>query len=665
MTTKNIQKVLIANRGEIALRIIRTLNKLGMEVVAIYAAPDAEALHVEMADEAYSLGDGNLANTYLDIAKIIRIAKKAKVDAIHPGYGFLSENPMLVKACEENNIAFIGPDARSMQLMGNKIAARKFAIENGLPVTKGLTGTPEEIVKAAGALPFPVLVKAAAGGGGKGMRVVNSESELEGILETTSREAKNYFGDGTVYIEQFIEEPRHIEVQVLGDQHGNVIHLFERECTIQRRYQKIIEESPSPTLTQQIRHEMGSAAVSLCKAIGYRSAGTIEFLVDKDLHFYFLEMNTRIQVEHPVTEMVTGIDLVEEQIKIAQGYVLEIKQEDVQQTGHAIECRIYAEDPSNNFMPSPGKLHMYLEPEHPNLRIDSSMEEATEVLSFYDPMISKLIAWGHDRDQALKLADEALGNYILLGIKTNITYLKQVLMHPLFVANKINTGFCDAYTAELTEAIEAEKKQISHPDLIAALLMHSLQKTYRIFTTNIWQEIGYWRHTMRFAINIDDSEYQAEVLHFDSQQLHLRVDGKEMQLQLIDSDSKSITVDLGEQVMRVFVSEDEAGQIFGSYDGHAFSFRRMDLLSSYDSHENKASTDEAGSLFASMPGKVIKVNVKAGEKVKRGTVLLVVEAMKMENNIVAQTLSLVEEIKVKAGDMVDTKTQLIHLSEIE
>jgi 3-methylcrotonyl-CoA carboxylase alpha subunit len=454
-------------------------------------------------------------------------------------------------------------------------------------------------------------------------------------------------------------------VQVLGDQHGNVIHLFERECTIQRRYQKIIEESPSPTLTQQIRHKMGSAAVSLCKAIGYRSAGTIEFLVDKDLHFYFLEMNTRIQVEHPVTEMVTGIDLVEEQIKIAQGYVLEIKQEDVQQTGHAIECRIYAEDPSNNFMPSPGKLHMYLEPEHPNLRIDSSMEEATEVLSFYDPMISKLIAWGHDRDQALKLADEALGNYILLGIKTNITYLKQVLMHPLFVANKINTGFCDAYTAELTEAIEAEKKQISHPDLIAALLMHSLQKTYRIFTTNIWQEIGYWRHTMRFAINIDDSEYQAEVLHFDSQQLHLRVDGKEMQLQLIDSDSKSITVDLGEQVMRVFVSEDEAGQIFGSYDGHAFSFRRMDLLSSYDSHENKASTDEAGSLFAPMPGKVIKVNVKAGEKVKRGTVLLVVEAMKMENNIVAQTLSLVEEIKVKAGDMVDTKTQLIHLSEIE
>jgi 3-methylcrotonyl-CoA carboxylase alpha subunit len=358
MTTKNIQKVLIANRGEIALRIIRTLNKLGMEVVAIYAAPDAEALHVEMADEAYSLGDGNLANTYLDIAKIIRIAKKAKVDAIHPGYGFLSENPMLVKACEENNIAFIGPDARSMQLMGNKIAARKFAIENGLPVTKGLTGTTEEILKAAGTLPFPVLVKAAAGGGGKGMRIVEQESELANILETTSREAKNYFGDGTVYIEQFIEEPRHIEVQVLGDQHGNVIHLFERECTIQRRYQKIIEESPSPTLTPEIRHEMGAAAVNLCKAIGYRSAGTIEFLVDKDLHVYFLEMNTRIQVEHPVTEMVTGIDLVEQQIKIAQGQVLDIKQEQVQQNGHAIECRIYAEDPANNFMPSPGKLHL-------------------------------------------------------------------------------------------------------------------------------------------------------------------------------------------------------------------------------------------------------------------------------------------------------------------
>jgi 3-methylcrotonyl-CoA carboxylase alpha subunit len=665
MTTKNIQKVLIANRGEIAVRIIRTLNKLGMEAVSVYAAPDASALHVEMADEAYSLGDGDLTSTYLDVDKIIRIAKKAKVDAIHPGYGFLSENPVLVKACEENNIAFIGPDARSMQLMGNKIAARKFAIENGLPVTKGLTGTPEEIVKAASSLPFPVLVKAAAGGGGKGMRIVNKESELAGILETTSREAKNYFGDGTVYIEQFIKEPRHIEVQVLGDQHGNVIHLFERECTIQRRYQKIIEESPSPTLTPEIRHEMGAAAVNLCKAIGYRSAGTIEFLVDKDLHFYFLEMNTRIQVEHPVTEMVTGIDLVEQQIKIAQGQVLDIKQEQVQQNGHAIECRIYAEDPANNFMPSPGKLHLYLEPEHPHLRIDSSMDDATEVLSFYDPMISKLIAWGNDRTQALQLAYEALGDYVLLGIKTNITYLRQVLNHPHFVANQINTGFCDAYTAALTEAISTDKNKISPTALLAALLMHSLQQSYNMFVTNIWEEIGFWRHTMRFAVGLDDAEYQVEIIHFDNRQLHLLVDGNDMQLQLIDSDYSSITVDLGEQVIRVFVSEDEAGRASGSYNGHTFSFKRMDLLGSYDSHENTASADEAGSLFAPMPGKVIKVNVKAGETVKRGTVLLVVEAMKMENNIVAQVPSLVEEVSVKAGDMVDTKTQLIHLKEIE
>ncbi len=665
MTTKNIQKVLIANRGEIAVRIIRTLNKLGMEAVSVFAAPDASALHVEMADEAYTLGDGDLTSTYLDVDKIIRIAKKAKVDAIHPGYGFLSENPVLVKACEENNIAFIGPDARSMQLMGNKIAARKFAIENGLPVTKGLTGTTEEILKAAGTLPFPVLVKAAAGGGGKGMRIVEQESELANILETTSREAKNYFGDGTVYIEQFIEDPRHIEVQVLGDQQGNVIHLFERECTIQRRYQKIIEESPSPTLTPEIRHEMGAAAVNLCKAIGYRSAGTIEFLVDKDLHFYFLEMNTRIQVEHPVTEMVTGIDLVEQQIKIAQGQVLDIKQEQVQQNGHAIECRIYAEDPANNFMPSPGKLHLYLEPEHPHLRIDSSMDDATEVLSFYDPMISKLIAWGNDRTQALQLAYEALGDYVLLGIKTNITYLRQVLNHPHFVANQINTGFCDAYTAALTEAISTDKNKISPTALLAALLMHSLQQSYNMFVTNIWEEIGFWRHTMRFAVGLDDAEYQVEIIHFDNRQLHLLVDGNDMQLQLIDSDYSSITVDLGEQVIRVFVSEDEAGRASGSYNGHTFSFKRMDLLGSYDSHENTASADEAGSLFAPMPGKVIKVNVKAGETVKRGTVLLVVEAMKMENNIVAQVPSLVEEVSVKAGDMVDTKTQLIHLKEIE
>ncbi|MBS4056104.1 MAG: acetyl-CoA carboxylase biotin carboxylase subunit [Bacteroidales bacterium] len=665
MTTHRIKKVLIANRGEIAMRIMRSLRKMNIEAVAIYAEADKYSLHAVSADEAWSLGSGELSDTYLNVQKIVSIARQAKADAIHPGYGFLSENPVLVEACNQHNIIFIGPDVRSMELMGNKISAREYAVKSGLPVTKGLTGTTAEILESAGEMPFPVLVKAAAGGGGKGMRIVNDRDALASVLETTSREAKNYFGDGTVYLEQFIEEPRHIEVQILGDKHGNVIHLFERECSIQRRYQKIIEESPSPTLTPEVRAQMGAAAVKICSDIGYQSAGTIEFLVDKNLRFYFLEMNTRIQVEHPVTEMVTGVDLVEEQIYIAGGLPLRISQDEVKQTGHAIECRIYAEDPSNNFMPSPGKMTLYHEPAFEHLRIDSAMQQATEVFSFYDPMISKLIAWGNTREESILLAIRSLEKYVIHGIKTNISYLRQLLQHPNFAANTISTRFCDAHTTELIDLAAAEKNQMNPLLPVTAFVLYNLNKTRIGGTSNLWEEIGYWRHTMAFKVNTELQQIAVEPDMTQAGSFHGLINDQSVNASLRSFTDGHLSLVSNNMVTEFYLSENEEGDTIVSHKGVLFTMRRNDQLNESVDYAQTDHGDEAGNLFAPMPGKVIKVNVNQGDQVVRGTILMVVEAMKMENNIVAPAPALVEKVNVREGDMVDTKTQLIHLIQNE
>ncbi|MBU1008671.1 MAG: ATP-grasp domain-containing protein [Bacteroidetes bacterium] len=660
-----MKKVLIANRGEIAMRIMRSLRKMNIEAVAIYAEADKYSLHAVSADEAWSLGSGELSDTYLNVQKIVSIARQAKADAIHPGYGFLSENPVLVEACNQHNIIFIGPDVRSMELMGNKISAREYAVKSGLPVTKGLTGTTAEILESAGEMPFPVLVKAAAGGGGKGMRIVNDRDALASVLETTSREAKNYFGDGTVYLEQFIEEPRHIEVQILGDKHGNVIHLFERECSIQRRYQKIIEESPSPTLTPEVRAQMGAAAVKICTDIGYQSAGTIEFLVDKNLRFYFLEMNTRIQVEHPVTEMVTGIDLVEEQIYIAGGLPLRISQDEVKQSGHAIECRIYAEDPSNNFLPSPGKMTLYHEPSFEHLRIDSAMRQATEVFSFYDPMISKLIAWGNTREESILLAIRSLEKYVIHGIKTNISYLRQLLQHPNFAANTISTRFCDAHTTELIDLAAAEKNQMNPLLPVTAFVLFNLNKSRLTGTSNLWEEIGYWRHTMAFKVSTAQQQIPVEPETTAAGSFQGLINNQPVDASLRSFADGHLSLVSNNMVTEFYLSENEEGDTIVSHKGVLFTMRRNDQLNESVDYAQTDHGDEAGNLFAPMPGKVIKVNVKQGDQVVRGTILMVVEAMKMENNIVAPAPALVEKVNVREGDMVDTKTQLIHLIQNE
>ena len=656
-----IHKVLIANRGEIAVRILKTLKKLGIGSVAVYHALDADAQHVRLADEALSLGGGELRDTYLNIDKIIRLANKAGADAIHPGYGFLSENPLFAEACEANGIVFIGPEAATMRLMGNKISARNHAVRCGLPVTQGISGTKEEILAKADSIDFPLLVKAAAGGGGKGMKIVYRSQELAEILETASREALNYFGDATVYVEKFIEEPRHIEIQVLGDNYGNVVHLFERECSIQRRYQKIIEESPSPTLTQEVREKMGEAAVNICRDIGYRSAGTIEFLVDKNLHFYFLEMNTRIQVEHPVTEMVTGIDLVEEQLMIAQGNPLRMQQSDIKQHGHAIECRIYAEDPLHNFMPSPGNITNYHWPVQENIRIDQSIDCPTEIFSLFDPMISKLIAWGNDRNTAMFSLETALQQYIIQGIKTNIPYLRQLLKHPSFALNQISTKFCDEHTAKLVEALQQPKSNALYHQATVSFLIYQSHKSRLQPMKTVWNEIGYWRQHMAFDVQVDERILSVEMIENKPDAWLVAIDGEKISARLHAFEHHSIVIETESTVYKAFLSDNEEGLTLVSLAGESFTINRKDQLNDSIDYSLTDSAEDAGNLFSPMPGKIIKVNVTEGEVVKRGTILLVVEAMKMENNIVASQPAIVEKVNVKVGEMVNVKTQLIHL----
>lgn len=664
---KLFNKILIANRGEIAVRIIKSAHKTGIKTVAIFSKADENALHVSMADESVFLpeGDtpGNLSETYLNVEKIINAALQTNADAIHPGYGFLSESPVLVAACEKNNISFIGPNVKAIELMGNKIEARAFVKNLGIPMTEGLNGNPEELLENAHKIKLPILVKAAAGGGGKGMRIVNEGDDLKEVLESTSREAKNYFGDGSIYIEKYVVEPRHIEFQVLGDNFGNVIHLFDRECSIQRRYQKIIEESPSVTLTDEVRQKMGEDAVKIAKAVGYNSAGTIEFLVDKDLNYYFLEMNTRIQVEHPVTEMVTGVDLVEEQIKIAAGNKLEIKQSVLSQNGHAIECRIYAEDPANNFMPSPGKMTFYKQPKGENIRVDSGIDSAGTIHSFFDPMISKQVVWAANRDAAIKNSISALNNYIVHGIKTNIPYLQQMLMHKSFAENKISTKFCDTHNDELLNNAAEQKQNISGIPHLLAFAVHSLNMPLN--TKNIWEQIGYWRTNSILSFKIGEEERSLNFISGENNIYKFSEEDNNYEISLVSLDENNIRFAYNNQIVEAFISEDNKGISTISALGVDYSIERTDVLNNKHIYPSAGGENSEGNLCSPMPGKVIKVNVTEGEEVSRGKVLLVVEAMKMENNITAMEDAVVEKISVKEGDMVEGNAQLVFLTSKE
>jgi len=448
-----IRSLLVANRGEIAVRVMRSARALGIRTIAVYSDADRDALHVEIADEAVHIGASPARESYLNIEKVIAAAREHGADAIHPGYGFLSENPQFSEAVQLAGLIFVGPPASAMRKLGDKISSRELATATNVPITPGAllpNPTPEATLEAAKKIVFPLLIKAAAGGGGKGMRVVREASEIADSLAAAQREALYAFGDDSVYLEKYIDNPRHIEFQIFCDAHGNAVHLGERECSIQRRHQKIIEEAPSVALTPELRRRMGEAALTIVKAAGYCNAGTVEFLLDGE-NFYFLEVNARLQVEHPVTEMITGEDLVAWQLLIASGEKLPKKQEDIQFRGHAIECRVYAEDPANGFLPATGTILKLEEPHAPGVRVDSGIREGFEVPIFYDPILSKVICWSDNREHAIYRMRDALKHYVLLGVRTPLGYLQDVMAHPEYCAGRISTHFLGTHFAEWKE----------------------------------------------------------------------------------------------------------------------------------------------------------------------------------------------------------------------
>ncbi len=438
------RKILIANRGEIAVRVIRACREMGIRSVAVYSEADRAALHVQLADEAVFIGLAPAAESYLDMDRIVEAARTTGAEAVHPGYGFLAENADFARRLEREKLVFIGPNAAALELVGDKVRARRTMEKAGVPIIPGMKTTPADVAEfeaAAAALGYPVIVKASAGGGGKGMRVVDAPGGLAAALEAGRREAKSAFGDESVYLEKYLEAPRHVEFQVLADKHGRIVHLFERECSIQRRHQKIVEESPSPALDPRLRAAMGETAVKAMRAAGYDNAGTVEFLLDANRNFYFLEVNARLQVEHPVTELVTGVDLVRRQIMIAAGEPLGLDQESLAQRGHAIECRIYAEDPARGFLPSSGRILALEEPKGPGVRNDGGVYAGWDVPIYYDPILAKLIVWAEDRERACDRMAAALSDYVLLGVRTTIPFLKDVIAHPAFREGRLDTGF--------------------------------------------------------------------------------------------------------------------------------------------------------------------------------------------------------------------------------
>jgi acetyl-CoA carboxylase, biotin carboxylase subunit len=484
-----IKKILIANRGEIAVRIIRACREMGIRSVAVYSDADRASLHVRLADEAYPIGPSPSRESYLVIDKIIGAARFAACNAIHPGYGFLAENPALARACQNAGITFIGPSPEAMEKLGSKTAARNVARDLGVPTVAGTLdplADAEAAARAARKTGYPIVLKAVAGGGGKGMRLVEAERELAGAWRDATSEAENAFGDGRMYLEKYLLRPRHIEIQVLGDLYGHLIYLGERECSVQRRYQKVIEEAPSPIMTEDLRRAMGEAAVKLARAGGYYNAGTVEFLVDQERNFYFLEMNTRLQVEHPVTEMVTALDLVKLQIQVAAGEPLPVKQGDVAIRGHAIECRLYAEDPDNNFFPSPGKILERRVPTGPGIRLDDGVYAGWTVPNEYDPMLGKLIAWGADRSEAIACMKRALSEYYASGIQTNLSLFHRILGSRDFQSGAIYTRWLDDFLQRRADAADPEQTQAASADgadgaedaaVIAAALWHSLRRS--------------------------------------------------------------------------------------------------------------------------------------------------------------------------------------------
>ncbi len=655
------RKILIANRGEIACRVIDTAHKLGIRCVAVYSEADANARHVRMADEAYLLGPAPSKDSYLRSDKIIDIAKQSGAEAIHPGYGFLSENEDFAKACSDAGVVFIGPPVGAITAMGSKSAAKKIMADAGVPLVPGYHGDDQSddlLAKESANIGYPQLLKAAYGGGGKGMRVVWTKEEFADALASARREAKAGFGNDKMLVERYLTKPRHIEIQVFCDNHGNAVYLAERDCSIQRRHQKVIEEAPAPNFSAEQRKAMGEAAVKAAKAIDYRGAGTVEFLFDEDGSFYFMEMNTRLQVEHPVTEMITGQDLVKWQLLVAAGEKLPLSQHEVQIDGHAIEVRVYAEDPDNDFMPATGKLTYLRQPEQSrNVRVDTGVVENDEVSPFYDPMIAKLIVWDESRDRAIARMLRALDDYRIAGVTTNLSFLTSLTEHPAFKAAELDTNFINQHQATLFAPANSENNQAL---VLAALFIMEQQKAPRPSNTSPspWQYSHGWRlnETPTVILNLLHGD-NAEQLTIREQQQHYVIELQGQQICcLADLNGDELSATLGDHKTKVRVSRyQDTISVFIKHHRYDFIYR-TEVTPELDGSEH------AGSLTAPLNGTIVAIMTKAGANVKAGDTLVIMEAMKMEYSIKAPKDGVVNEVFYAAGDLVKDGAELVDFS---
>jgi len=673
---KRIDKVLVANRGEIALRVMKTCRKMGLATVAVYSDADAGAPHVRFADEAVRLGPALAAESYLNQAALLRAAKLTGADAVHPGYGFLAENPDFAQACLDAGLTFVGPTPKAIRAMGLKREAKALVHQRGVPLTPGSDGGDQStaaLKAAALEVGLPVIFKPSAGGGGKGMRIVRRAEELDQAIESGRREAKNAFGDPTLIIERYLERPRHVEIQVLADTHGTVLHLFERECSIQRRHQKVVEETPSTALTPQLRAKMGMAAVEVARAVDYTNAGTVEFMLDESGHFYFSEMNTRLQVEHRVTELVTGVDLVEQQLRIARGERLTLTQHELRQKGHALQCRLYAEDPANDFLPSIGPVVDFHVHPYGNLLVDSGFDTGMTVPVHYDPMLAKLVTWGETREEATALMVRTLKGLSVQGVTTNQGFLTRLLEHPEYQAGQIHTAFiAEKLSRALAEPADAERDALAavaatlagHETRRAAAHLPHVPSGWRNSRFNDqFAEYTLGKSTVRVEYRAQPplSPQRAPVGPGEGQgegpSFLVRTNGKEGTWRVLSWSPPALVLESPDglrQTLRVVEA-----------DGTLYVHTPRGSVTLHEKPRFPAPGDEAvkGGFMAPMPGKVVKVNVKDGQAVKQGDVLLVLEAMKMEQTTRSPVDGVVEKVLVREGEQVMSGHILVVMAE--
>ena len=664
----NFDSILVANRGEIACRVIRSAQQQGFRAIAVYSEADATARHVRLADEAVLIGAAPVKESYLDSDNILAAAKKTGAQAIHPGYGFLSENAAFADACEAAGLVFIGPSAESIDIMGNKAASKRRMLEADVPCIPGYQSedqSDETLLAAARDIGVPIMVKAAAGGGGKGMRLVERLEDLELGIASARSEAESAFGSGELILEKAVMQPRHVEIQVFGDTHGNVIHLGERDCSVQRRHQKVIEESPCPVMTPELREAMGTAAMNAARSINYCGAGTVEFLLDSDNNFYFLEMNTRLQVEHPVTEMVTGQDLVALQFLVAQGYPLPLQQSDIELIGHAIEVRLYAEDPGNDFLPATGTAAVWQAPEGEGVRVDHGLLTGQEISPFYDPMIAKIIAWGEDRNIARRRLVQALNRTCLFGVENNREFLIDVLQKEAFANGSATTAFIEEnYNFSEEQSTEADLEMVA----ISACLQYRVQQGgfEQQLVAPIMQLSG-WRSSSRFESHFvyeldDDGEHTADVLVREPEEnvYDIVIGETTYQLQwLEDISAHSVRLLVNGVQKTVHFAFPDKGQVSVQVNGvglvltNQLSFTKGDMRAA-----------GSGAVLAPMHGNILAVNVSEGDKVEVGQLLAVMEAMKMEHRLVAQVEGEVAAIHAEVGQQIEAESMILQISEV-